>query len=151
MDLEMDDVAVHAAITDTILSYAEHVDAGDAEQWAQLFSVDAVFDEGRAIQGRANIEALLPNLLKLFSATAHYVSNIRINRTGPGSASGISYVYAWHRKLDGTDFEFWGRYLDVFSFEDGAWRFASRKVEQFGARGLNIKVDQVPRRSHERT
>ena len=36
MDLEMDDVAVHAAITDTILSYAEHVDAGDAEQWAQL-------------------------------------------------------------------------------------------------------------------
>ncbi len=81
MDLEMDDVAVHAAITDTILSYAEHVDAGDAEQWAQLFCVDAVFDEGRAIQGRANIEALLPNLLKLFSATAHYVSNIRINRT----------------------------------------------------------------------
>lgn len=151
MDLEMDDVAVHAAITDTILRYAEHVDAGDAEQWAQLFCVDAVFDEGRAIQGRANIEALLPNLLKLFSATAHYVSNIRINRTGPGSASRISYVYAWHRKLDGTDFEFWGRYLDVFSFEDGAWRFASRKVEQFGARGLNIKVDQVPRHSHERT
>ena len=51
MDLEMDDVAVHAAITDTILSYAEHVDAGDAEQWAQLFCVDAVFDEGRASKG----------------------------------------------------------------------------------------------------
>lgn len=151
MDAEMDDVAAHAAITDTILSYAEHVDAGDSERWAQLFCVDAVFDEGRAVQGRVNIEALLPKLLRLFSATAHYVSNIRINRTGPHSASGTSYVYAWHRKLDGTDFEFWGRYVDVFAFEDGAWRFASRKVEQFGARGLDIKVDQVPRRDYKDT
>ena len=50
MDAGMDDVAAHAAITDTILSYAEHVDAGDSERWEQLFCLDAFFDSGRAVQ-----------------------------------------------------------------------------------------------------
>ncbi len=143
------DADASAAITDTILNYAQHVDAGESEKWAQLFCRDATFDEGRAVQGRAEIEALLPKLLKLFSATSHHISNIRIHRTADDQASATSYVYAWHRKHDGTDFEFWGRYVDQLAFEDEAWRFSSRKVEQFGARGLNIKVDQVPRRKFE--
>jgi len=145
----MSDADAHAAITDTILSYAEHVDSGESDKWAQLFCKDATFDEGSAVQGRAQIEALLPKLLKLFTATSHHISNIRINRTSDDRATATSYVYAWHRKLDGSDFEFWGRYIDLFEFEDDAWRFSSRKVEQFGARGLNIKVDQVPRRNFE--
>ena len=145
----MSDADAHAAITDTILSYAEYVDSGESEKWSQLFCKDATFDEGSAVQGRAQIEALLPKLLRLFTATSHHISNIRINRTSTDEASATSYVYAWHRKHDGTDFEFWGRYIDLFAFEDDAWRFSSRKVEQFGARGLNIKVDQVPRRNFE--
>ncbi|MDP7067448.1 MAG: nuclear transport factor 2 family protein [Acidimicrobiales bacterium] len=145
----MDDVAAHAAITETILSYAEYVDAGDNQKWAQLFCKDAIFDEGRSVQGRSAIEALLPKLLRLFTATSHHISNIRIDRTAPDRASSTSYVYAWHRKLDGTDFEFWGRYVDELKFEDDSWRFASRKVEQFGARGLDITVDRVPRREPE--
>ena len=145
----MSDADAHAAITDTILSYAEYVDSGESEKWAQLFCKEATFDEGSAVQGRAQIQALLPKLLRLFTATSHHISNIRINRTSTVEATATSYVYAWHRKHDGTDFEFWGRYVDLLAFEDDAWRFSSRKVEQFGARGLNIKVDQVPRRNFE--
>ena len=143
----MSDADAHAEITETILSYAEYVDSGESEKWAQLFCKDATFDEGNAVQGRAQIEALLPKLLKLFTATSHHISNIRINRASTNEATATSYVYAWHRKHDGTDFEFWGRYIDLLAFEDDAWRFSSRKVEQFGARGLNIKVDQAPRRN----
>tara|TARA_B100000427_G_scaffold321790_1_gene322882 strand:- start:2340 stop:2801 length:462 start_codon:yes stop_codon:yes gene_type:complete len=143
------DADAHAAITETILSYAEYVDAGESEKWAELFCHNATFDEGSEVQGRAQIEALLPKLLRLFSATSHHISNIRINRTANDRASATSYVYAWHRKHDGTDFEFWGRYVDQLDFEEGAWRFSSRKVEQFGARGLDIKVDHVPRRKFE--
>ena len=145
----MSDADAHAAITDTILNYAEYVDACETEKWAALFCNDATFDEGREVQGRAQIEVLLPKLLRLFSATSHHISNIRINRTANDRASATSYVYAWHRKHDGTDFEFWGRYVDHLAFEEGAWRFSSRKVQQFGARGLNIKVDHVPRRKIE--
>ena len=142
----MSDAQAHAAINDTILNYAEYVDGGEIELWAELFCQDAVFDEGQAVTGRAAIQALLPKLLRLFTATAHHISNIRIERTGPHHANATSYVHAWHRKLDGSDFEFWGRYVDAFAFEDDAWRFSSRKIEQFGARGFELNVDQVPRR-----
>lgn len=142
----MSDAEAHAAITNTILNYAEYVDGGEIELWAELFCRDAVFDEGKAVTGRPAIEALLPKLLRLFTATSHNISNIRIQRTASDCANATSYVHAWHRKLDGTDFEFWGRYIDAFVFEDDEWRFSSRKVEQFGARGLEIEIDQVPRR-----
>jgi 3-phenylpropionate/cinnamic acid dioxygenase small subunit len=146
---KMSDAEAYAAITDTILNYAEYVDGGEIELWAELFCQDAVFDEGQAVTGRPAIQALLPKLLRLFTATAHHVSNIRIERTASARAKATSYVHAWHRKLDGSDFEFWGRYVDVFAFEENAWRFSSRRIEQFGARGLEIKVDQVPRREPE--
>ena len=142
----MSDVEAHAAITDTILNYAEYVDGGEIELWAGLFCQDAIFDEGTVVTGRPAIQALLPKLLRLFTATSHHISNIRIKRTAPHLAHGTSYVYAWHRKLAGTVFEFWGRYVDAFAIEDGVWRFASRKVEQFGATGLEIDIDRVPRR-----
>ena len=45
----MSNAQAHAAITDTILNYAEYVDGGEIELWAELFCQDAVFDEGQAI------------------------------------------------------------------------------------------------------
>lgn len=144
---QMTDAQAHAAITDTILNYAEYVDGGEIELWAGLFCQDAIFNEGQPVQGRAAIQALLPKLLRLFTATAHHISNIRIERTGSHHAKATSYVQAWHRKVDGTDFEFWGRYVDALTFEENAWRFSSRKIEQFGARGFELNVDQVPRRN----
>ncbi|NCG39936.1 MAG: hypothetical protein GWP30_02975 [Actinobacteria bacterium] len=143
---QMTDAQAHAAITETILNYAEYVDGGEIELWAGLFCQDAIFDEGQPVQGRAAIQALLPKLLRSFTATAHHISNIRIERTGLAHAKATSYVHAWHRKVDGTDFEFWGRYVDALTFEENAWRFSSRKIEQFGARGFDLNVDQVPRR-----
>ena len=100
MTANTDDAATHAAITETIINYAKHVDTGDSERWGQLFCEDAVFNEGRAVQGRANIEALLPELLGLFSATAHYASNISIDRTAADRASSTSYVYAAFESTD---------------------------------------------------
>lgn len=73
---QMTDAQAHAAITDTILNYAEYVDGGEIELWAGLFCQDAIFNEGQPVQGRAAIQALLPKLLRLFTATAHHISNI---------------------------------------------------------------------------
>ena len=41
---QMTDAQAHAAITDTILNYAEYVDGGEIELWAGLFCQDAIFN-----------------------------------------------------------------------------------------------------------
>ena len=135
-----------AAVTDTILDYAQYVDTCEATKWAELFCLDGAFDEGRVIQGREALDRHVRKLLRLFTATAHHMTNIRVTRTGPESATASSYVYAWHRKTDGADFELWGRYLDELRIEDGRWRFANHRVEMFGSRGWDVELDQVPRR-----
>ena len=140
------DADVVTAVTDTILDYAEYVDTCEPAKWAALFCQDGVFDEGRVVQGREHLDRHVRKLLGLFTATAHHMSNIRVRRTGDQTATATSYVYAWHRKTDGDDFEVWGRYRDELRVEDGQWRFASRRVEMFGSRGWDIQLDQVPRR-----
>ena len=140
------DPAVVAGVTETILDYAEFVDTCEADSWADLFCEDGVFDEGRVIEGREALRVHVRKLLRLFDATAHHITNIRVTSAGSGRAEASSYVYAWHRKTDGDDFEIWGRYLDELRFEDGRWRFAKRRVEMFGSRGWEIELDRVPRR-----
>ncbi len=141
------DADVVAAVNDTILDYAEYVDTCEPAKWAALFCSDGVFDEGTIVQGRENLDRHVRKLLRLFTATSHHMSNIRVKRTAEETATATSYVYAWHRKTDGDDFEVWGRYSDELRVEDGKWRFATRRVEMFGSRGWDIKLDRVPRRS----
>jgi hypothetical protein len=139
------DDEVTAGVTATLLDYAEFVDTCQPDRWADLFCLDGEFDEGRVVAGRENLAVHVRKLLRLFDATAHHITNIRVTRTGAISASASCYVYAWHRKTDGDDFEIWGRYLDDLRVEDGRWRFARRRVEMFGSRGWDVQLDRVPR------
>lgn len=143
------DAEVVAAVNDTILDYAEFVDTCEARRWAELFCTDGTFDEGTIVQGREALYRHVRKLLRLFTATAHHMTNVRVTRTGDESASATSYVYAWHRKTDGGDFEIWGRYTDELRVEDSCWRFANRRVEMFGSRGWDVQLDQVPRRAFD--
>ena len=99
------------------------------------------------MKGRDALAVHVQKLLRLFDATAHHTTNIRVRRTGRHTASATCYVYAWHHKTDGDDFEIWDRYLDELRLEDGRFRFVSRRVEMFGSRGWNIALDRVPRAS----
>lgn len=141
------DAEVIAAVTDTLLDYAHFVDTCEADKWAELFCVDGEFDEGRVVQGRDALAIHVRKLLRLFDATAHHISNIRIRRTGPKTATSTCYVYAWHQKTDGDDFEIWGQYSDELLVEEDKWRFSKRRVEMFGSRGWDIQLDRVARRS----
>lgn len=143
---DMTDVDVTTAVTNVILDYAEYVDTCEPAKWAELFCDDGAFDEGRIVEGRTALETHVRKLLRLFSATAHHMTNIRVTRTSSDTATASSYVYAWHRKVDGDDFEIWGRYLDELRVEDERWRFARRRVEMFGSRGWDVPLDRVPRR-----
>ncbi len=139
------DDEVTRRVTDTLLDYALFVDTCNVDGWADLFCADGVFDEGRVVTGRDALRAHVPKLLALFEATAHHITNVRVTRTGPDTADASCYVYAWHRRTNGDDFELWGRYLDQLRVEDDRWRFAHRRVEIFGSRGWDVALDRVPR------
>ena len=145
-DSKWTDDEVEAAVTETILDYAEFVDTCEADRWADLFCADGAFDEGSVIEGREKLRVHVRKLLRLFDATAHHITNVRVTRTGPETADARCYVYAWHQRTNGDHFEIWGRYLDQMRVEDGSWRFARRRVEMFGSRGWDIPLDRVPRR-----
>jgi ketosteroid isomerase-like protein len=126
------------AIADLIFAYCEHFDANEPQAVAALFTDDAIIDYGpevpTIIGGPAEIAArIAPGLEELFSATSHHVSNLRIELDWPDEARSVSYLYAWHRYLDGSpDGELWGRYRHAFRRSERGWRIASLRLEAAG-------------------
>jgi ketosteroid isomerase-like protein len=132
------ELADRQAIADLILAYCEHFDANEPEAVGALFVEDATVDYGPEVPaivgGPAEIAARIAvGLDQLFAATSHHVSNVRIELDGD-VASSLSYLYAWHRYVDGSpDGELWGRYRHTFRRTEEGWRMASLRLEAVGA------------------
>jgi hypothetical protein len=61
------------------------------------------------------------------------VSNIQIALEGADRARSVTYLYAWHRYVDGSpDGELWGRYLHRFGRTDAGWRIAELVLQAAG-------------------
>jgi ketosteroid isomerase-like protein len=145
----MDHSQVVAGVTETLLDYCDCVDEARGEDFASLFVEDGVFAEGKPAVGRAHIEGRFRKLLGPLVSTTHHLSNIRVFPGVDGrTASARSYIYAWHERRDGSQFEVWGRYVDDLRLEDdGRWRFVRREVQMAGGRGVEIEgLARLPRR-----
>jgi ketosteroid isomerase-like protein len=121
------EIADRLAITDLIHAYCLHFDSNEPEAVAALFTADATVDygpESTTIVGSAAIaETIGVGLEHIFAATSHHVSNIQITFDGPDSAESVTYLYAWHRYVDGSpDGELWGRYRHGFARTEDGWR-----------------------------
>ena len=130
-------LADRQAITEVIYAYCFHFDRNEPEAVAALFTDDATIDygpEAARIHGAAAIApAIAIGLARTFAATSHHVSNVQITFTGLDRAESVSYVYAWHRYVDGSpDGELWGRYRHVFVREPDGWRISSLVLEAAG-------------------
>ena len=124
---QLREIADRQTITDLIHSYCLHFDNNEPEAVAALFTPDATVDygpESATIVGSAAIaETIAVGLERIFAATSHHVSNIQITFDGPDSAESVTYLYAWHRYVDGSpDGELWGRYRHGFARTDDGWR-----------------------------
>ena len=65
------------------------------------------------------------------------MSNIQIAFDGPDRATGLTYLYAWHRYLDGSpDGELWGRYHHRFERTPDGWRIAGARAHRRGEQGI---------------
>jgi ketosteroid isomerase-like protein len=125
------------AIADLIHAYCLHFDNNEPDAVAALFSADATVDYGPEAATIVGSEAIAPTisigLEQIFAATSHHVSNIRISISGPDRADSVSYLYAWHRYVDGSpDGELWGRYLHSFVRTDAGWRISRLVLQATG-------------------
>jgi ketosteroid isomerase-like protein len=130
------------AIAELIHSYCFHFDNNEPESVAALFTDDAVVDYGPEfpnIVGAASIaETIAVGLEQLFAATSHHVSNIQLTFDGPDRATGLTYLYAWHRYRDGSpDSELWGRYHHRFARIETGWRIAELRLTAAGSRDFH--------------
>jgi len=131
---ELDD---RLAITDLIHAYCDHFDRNEPEAVAALFTSDATVDYGPEADTIVGADAIAPTIAvgleRTFAATSHHVSNIRLTFEGPDRARGVTYLYAWHRYVDGSpDGELWGRYRHRFERTDAGWRIAALVLEAAG-------------------
>ena len=135
-----------SGVTDTLYDYCTFTDEARLDDFVMLFCEDGSFNAGRAFVGRDKIRKLLAYLLNTWSASSHFITNVRVQPIGEGEASSICSVYAWHQRTDGTQYESWGRYVDRLRFEGGRWRFVERQTQMAGYRGIDDQgVPPIPR------
>jgi ketosteroid isomerase-like protein len=131
------ELADRQAITDLIHAYCLHFDNNEPEAVAALFTDDAVVDYGPEATTIVGADAIATTIAvgleQTFLATSHHVSNIQITFDGADHARSVSYLYAWHRYVDGSpDGELWGRYRHSFVRTDSGWRISGLLLEAAG-------------------
>jgi ketosteroid isomerase-like protein len=129
-------------IEDLIHAYCFHFDRNEPEAVAALFTADAVIDYGPEAATIVGAERIAPTiafgLANTFAATSHHVSNIRITFAGPDEATGVTYLYAWHRYVDGSpDGELWARYVHRFVRTGDGWRIAELVLQAAGMKDFH--------------
>ena len=132
------ELADRQAIADLVHAYCLHFDQNEPEAVAALFTDDATVDYGpetaTIVGGDSIAGAIAVGLDTIFAATSHHVSNILITFDGPDSATGVTYLYAWHRYRDGSpDGELWGRYHHRFRRTGEGWRIVELVLRAAGA------------------
>lgn len=110
--------------------YCLHVDRGEPDKVAELFTADAVWDGGAVgrYEGREAIRAFLRGLPKMLSFALHHVMNPLIEVDGD-RATGHWYLIEPCTMAE-TGQAVWGTatYDDVYVREDGSWKFASVRL-----------------------
>jgi uncharacterized protein (TIGR02246 family) len=139
------------AIADLVHAYCLHFDQNEPEAVAALFTDDATVDYGpetATIVGAASIAGTIAvGLETIFAATSHHVSNIRIVFDGPDAATGVTYLYAWHRYPDDrADAELWARYHDRFVRTGDRWSIAERTLRVAGQHEFDVEWYPIGRR-----
>lgn len=130
------------AIAGLIHAYCYHFDRNEPDAVAALFASDAVVDYGPEtpdLHGMAAIrKAVAAGLQNTFAATSHHVSNIEIQFDTPDTASGICYLYAWHRYRSGApEGELWAQYHHAFVRLAEGWRISRLVLKAAGTRDFH--------------
>jgi uncharacterized protein (TIGR02246 family) len=133
------ELADRQAIAELVHAYCLHFDDNRPEEVAALFTDDATVDYGPELPAIVGADAIAARiavgLAEIFAATSHHVSNLQVRFDGPDAATGVAYLYAWHRYRDGSpDGELWGRYHHRYVRTAEGWRIAELVLRAAGSK-----------------
>ncbi len=120
------------AIRDLMSAYCFHVDNGEFDKFAELFTEDAIFEAGPfgKLQGRKAIHEFINAQVPRPGegpARKHCTFN-HIIRVNGGEARADSYIIVVRESSGGIMASLAGRYEDLLVKEAGEWRFKVRKI-----------------------
>jgi len=127
---------IRLAIEDLNSAFAHHLDHGELDSLADLFTVDALYTHGdRHSQGRDEISTLFRNRVANGPRTSrHLYSGLRIEIESKTSATGssvcMSFAAAGEPPLPAKPFLV-ADFIDHYRLDgDGHWRIASRDIRR---------------------
>ncbi|HZP46722.1 MAG TPA: nuclear transport factor 2 family protein [Candidatus Binataceae bacterium] len=134
------------AIRDLMSEYCFYVDNGEFEKFAELFTVDGIFETGKLgrLQGRRAIQEFIAAHVPRAGegpARKHCTMNhlIRVNGREANAQSYI--VLVRESKEYGVVASLAGRYEDQLVKENGRWRFKVRKIHMDISGDLGLKKE----------
>ena len=120
-------VADRLAIRERLESYNDAVFRHDADDWAECWAEDAVWEVGpHRAEGRAAIRDLWVTLMAGYAAAGMYVAHGSVAIDGD-AADSRAFMLELLKQTDGTERLVSGRYDDRLRRDaDGEWRFVTR-------------------------
>lgn len=117
------------AISDLVHQYADAVVHRNADQWADTWAPNAVWElgKGRRVQGRQGILALWKSSMDGFHAVIQNVMN-GTAELGEDAGTGRWYILEHWQRTDGQKGMLLAHYDDAYVVVGGRWRFASREL-----------------------
>ena len=137
------------AITNLLIEYCRALDAMDLKAIEKLFSEDCVVefgpDERLNSQGSKEVAKSLERMWR-WVRTSHHLSNVQISFYDKDRASSISYVLAWHERVDMTTAIIYGQYHDDLRRDIEGWRIVKRVMYMNGSdTGFTVNIHPFTR------
>jgi ketosteroid isomerase-like protein len=118
------------AIAEVVNRYALHIDLHEIDQWVELFTEDAFFDEREFDSGlhvgHAAIRAYGEQLAATVKHAAHLMCNHVICDLTENSANGVVFALVEAEMKDGCRQRFQVRYEDTYLKSATGWKIGRR-------------------------
>lgn len=123
-----------SAIQDLNQRYAVHVDLHEIDEWVDLFTQDAVFDEREfgtpLMTGHDAIRAYGEHLAEAVQHALHHMTTHVISDLTTSSARGIAFATVEALMKDGSHARYQVLYRDSYEKHDGRWFIAERVLKK---------------------
>ena len=130
----LDGVEDRLAIQDLNQWYAVHVDLHEIEEWVNLFTQDAVFDEREfgtpLLTGHDAIRTYCEHLTEAVQHALHHMTTHVISDLTTSSARGIAFATVEALMKDGSQARYQVLYRDRYEKQDGRWLIAERVLKK---------------------
>lgn len=112
-------------------AYSHHIDAGNWESWAALFTEDAECDYGfKQVTGRQEVEEFGRESIEPRFDRSFHMAHMPIVELNGDEGVGAWYLHVYYER-PGSSGWILGRYEDEYARTEAGWKFQALSVEVF--------------------